>query len=333
MDIVKTFLFAALVCARPVTLNAQFINPEEPFAHTFSILAYDSVTKEIGVAVQSHWFAVGKTVAWGEAGIGVVVTQAVSNISFGPKGLELLRQGLSPQQVVDSLIKSDPAREMRQLAVMNKEGISAAYSGKYCLPSAGHIAGDNFSIQANTGYSDQIWSKMAVAFKQSNGALGDRMIAALKAGQSEGGDIRGKQSACMLIVAPTSSNRVWIDRKVDLQVADHKEPISELERLFHVQKAYDSLNKANYLFARGQHDEAHELYLKAQSMYPENRELTFWYTVELLNKNNVEKAIPILEETFKKAPEWRDVIVPRLYKIGMLMISKETYDKLLTLGK
>ena len=163
------------------------------FAHTYSIVAMDPETGQMGVAVQSHWFSVGSIVAWGEAGVGVVATQSFVNPSFGPRGLVLLKRGKTANQVMEALIASDDGRDVRQLAVLGVDGSVAAYTGKNCIPGAGHIVGDNYSVQANLMMNDKIWPTMSEAFENAEGSLAQRMIAALEAAQNAGGDIRGKQ--------------------------------------------------------------------------------------------------------------------------------------------
>jgi uncharacterized Ntn-hydrolase superfamily protein len=178
----------------------QLIYKQDPFAHTFSIVARDPQTGEMGVAVQSHWFSVGTIVTWAEAGIGAIATQSFVNASFGPRGLEMLRQGMTPQQAVDSLLATDEGREFRQLAIIDSKGNVASFTGKKCVQPAGNLVGDNFSCQANLMINDKVWPSMADAFKKATGPLAERMMAALEAGQQAGGDIRGKQSAAMIVV-------------------------------------------------------------------------------------------------------------------------------------
>src|SRR4030065_656761 len=177
----------------------QVYRTENPLAHTFSIVARDETTGEMGVAVQSHWFSVGSVVSWGEAGVGVIATQSFVNVSFGIRGLDLLKQGKSPQEVVDELITSDEGREFRQLAVLDTKGNVASFTGKNCIQPAGNIVGDGFSVQANLMSNDKVWPAMAEAFKNSTGPLAERMLIALEAAENAGGDIRGRQSSAFLV--------------------------------------------------------------------------------------------------------------------------------------
>ena len=181
-------------------VSSQVYKSSEPLAHTYSIVARDSVTGNMGVAVQSHWFSVGSVVTYGKAGVGVVATQSFVNPSYGPKGLALMEQGLSPQQALEALLANDNGEMFRQVAFLNIKGDVATHTGSSCIEAAGHRQGKNFSVQANMMLNNTVWDAMANAFEKTKGDLSDRMIAALKAAQSEKGDIRGSQSAAILIV-------------------------------------------------------------------------------------------------------------------------------------
>ncbi|MCK5590737.1 MAG: DUF1028 domain-containing protein, partial [Candidatus Pacebacteria bacterium] len=165
-------------------IKAQSFYGDNPLAHTYSIVALDPETGDMGVAVQSHWFLVGPLVAWGKAGVGVVATQSFINVSFGPRGLELLEKGFTPQQVVDTLLSTDEGRDVRQLAVLDITGDAASYTGKNCIPFAGNIVGENYSVQANLMLTDDVPTAMAKSFESSNGPLAERLVAALKAAES-----------------------------------------------------------------------------------------------------------------------------------------------------
>ena len=223
---IKSILISLLFFLFLVTdIDAQLFYSQNPLAHTFSIVARDSVTGEMGVAVQSHWFSVGTSVTWGEAGVGVVATQSFVNPSFGPRGLALLKNGLTAQQAVDMLIKNDDGRNVRQLAICDSKGNVAAWTGKKCIPPAGDIQGDEFSCQANLMSTDKVWPAMAKAFEKSKSQpLAERLIAALEAGQAAGGDIRGRQSAAILVVKGKPTGKIWEDREIDLRVEDSQYP-------------------------------------------------------------------------------------------------------------
>ncbi len=301
-----------------------------PLAHTFSIVARDSVTGELGVAVQSHWFNVGPLVGWGEAGVGVIATQSFVNPSFGIRGLELLKQGKTPQQVVDELIASDSGRDVRQLAVLDAQGRSASYTGKNCIQYAGNIAENNYSVQANLMINDKVWPAMSKAFKESKGPLAERLIAALEAGQLAGGDIRGKQSAAIMVFTGNPTGKVWDDKLIDLRVEDSPEPIPELKRLLQVQRAYEHMNNGDLATEKNDMTLAMNEYNAAMQMFPDNLEMKYWTAVTLANNSKVDDALPIFKEVFSKDKNWYD-LTGRLPKSGLLTVKDEDLKRILDL--
>lgn len=290
------FLFTCLLIKENF---AQEITPSQ-FAHTYSIVARDEQTGEIGVAVQTHWFNVGMRVSWAEAGVGAIATQSFTNASFGARGLELLKQAKTPQQVVDELIASDEGRDFRQLGVIDKNGNAAAYTGKKCIQPAGHIVGENFSVQANLMLNDKVWPAMAEAFKNTKGSLSERMMAALEAGQNAGGDIRGKQSAAMIIVKGESSGKKWEDEILHLRIADHSDPIKEMRRLLNVQNAYAHMNNGDEAIEKNDFESAKKEYSAAMEIYPENLEIKYWYAVALANAGKVEESLELFKDVLQK---------------------------------
>lgn len=300
----------------------------EPFAHTNSIIAYDPETGDMGIAVQSHWFSVGTSVAWGEAGVGIVATQSVVNFSFGPNGLALLKAGLNPEQVLDSLLKTDPGSEMRQVAIIDRKGNVAVRTGKTCVKYAGHIKGNNYSVQVNLGKDSTLAEFMANAFENSEGSLADKLLVSLEAAQTAGGDIRGSQSAALLIVRNKPTGKIWIDRKVDLRVDDHEAPLKELKRLYKVHSAYNAMNYGNDALMKGKLDNADEYYLKAYNLYPENGEILFWYAVELANMGKVEKALSYFKMVFAGNETWQKTLLPRIVEAGILNVKVEVLNKI-----
>ena len=313
-------------------LFSQTFYGSNPFAHTYSIVARDSVTGEMGVAVQSHWFSVGTLVSWGEAGVGVIATQSFINASFGLRGLNLLKQGLTPQQVVDFLISSDEGRDVRQLAVLDSKGKTAAYTGKNCIQPAGHIVGKNFSVQANLMMNNKVWPAMAKAFKNTKGKLAERLLAALQAAQNAGGDIRGKQSAALLVVKGKSTGKVWEDRLIDLRVDDSKEPLKELARLLKVHRAYEHMNSGDLAVEQGKMDLAMKEYSTAEKMFPNNEEMKFWHAVTLANIGKVDEALPYFKKIFEVNNNWK-ILVPRLVKAKLLSVEKSVLNRILNLTK
>ena len=324
----KLYLLAALIFAQ--NLVAQVYKKSEPFAHTYSIVARDSVTGDIGVAVQSHWFSVGSVVTYGKAGVGVVATQSFVNPSYGPKGLALMEQGLFPQQALDALIENDDGEMVRQVAFLNVNGDVATHTGSLCIDEAGHKQGKNFSVQANMMLNNTVWNAMATAFERTSGSLSERILAALKAAEGEQGDIRGKQSAAILIVKGKATGNVWEDTVMDLRVEDHENPIQELERLLKVHKAYDYMNKGDLAMEDGNSVEAERLYLEAQNLFPENLEMQYWYAINLLNNKDFEKAKDILKSIFSQDTNWK-TLTSRLTKSKLLVITEDKLESIMKL--
>lgn len=301
---------------------------KDPFAHTYSIVAFDTATGEIGCAVQSHWFSVGSIVLWAEAGVGAICTQSFVNPGFGPRGLELLKAGASPQQAVEILTGSDEARAYRQLAIIDAEGNTAAFTGESCIQAAGHINKKNYSVQANLMENSTVWSAMEKAFLAAEGSLADRMMSALEAAEAEGGDIRGKQSAAILVVKGEGTGEVWKDRLVDLRVEDHPEPLKEMRRLLTVHKAYSHMNAGDHAIETGDEEGALREYGSAMDIMPGNLEMKYWTAVSLVNLNKVDEALPLFKTVFAGDKRWRE-LTPRLRDNGLLNVSDQVLKKIL----
>ena len=323
------FIVSAALFFYQFNLIAQNFNRDCPLAHTFSIVAYDSATGDMGVAVQSHWFSVGTIVTWGEAGVGVIATQSFVNPAFGPDGLKLLKDGLSPKEVVDKLISEDDGRDFRQLAVLDSKGRVAAYTGKKCIESAGDIQGKNFSAQANMMLNENIWPAMAKSFDTSKGTLAERLVAALEAAQKAGGDIRGKQSAALLVVSGKPTGKVWKDRKVDLRVEDSDEPIKEIKRLLTVHQAYEHMNNGDLAVEKNDMKLAMDEYSAAEKMFPDNLEMKYWKAVTLANNGELDKSLPIFKEVFNKDKNWK-TLTKRIVKNGLLTVDEKSLNKILS---
>ncbi|MCG7841323.1 MAG: DUF1028 domain-containing protein [Methanomassiliicoccales archaeon] len=298
------------------------------FAHTYSIVARDESTGEIGAGVQSHWFSVGTVVPWALAGVGAVVTQSFTNPAFGPQGLELLSQGVPPQEAVARMVRADGGRDFRQLAVIDRSGRTCAYTGSKCVAEAGHICGHNFSVQANMMLSDRVWPKMAEAFEGSEGPLAERIMTVLEAAESVGGDVRGRQSAAILVVKAEGTGSVWKDRVVDLRVDDHAEPLKEMRRLLRVHRAYESMDAGDAAMEKGNMASSLECYSKAESLFPGNEEMVFWHAVALANNGRFEESVPLFRKTFAKNPNWK-LMLGRLVPSGMLKLGQEQIGTLL----
>lgn len=312
-----TILFY-LYCAFATTeVLAQTFFGSEPLAHTYSIVARDPETGEMGVAVQSHWFSVGSIVAWGEAGVGVVATQSFVNPSFGPRGLDLLKKGMTAQEVVELLISTDEGREMRQLAIVDSKGNSYAFTGSKCISEAGHFAGNGYSVQANMMLNNTVWSAMSEAFENTKAPLAERLVEALEAAQNEGGDIRGKQSACLLVVKGNATGNLWEDKLIDLRVEDHSDPVTEIKRLLNVYRAYEHMNKGDLAVEKNDMKLAMDEYNAAMKMFPENLEMKYWTAVTLANTGQIEKSLPMFNEIFSQDANWKE-LTRRLPAVGLL---------------
>lgn len=301
------------------------------FAHTYSIVARDPKTGEMGVGVQSHWFSVASVVSWGEAGVGVVATQSLVNKSFGLRGLDLLKQGKTPKEAVENLLSDDEGRDVRQVAILDTQGRVATHTGSKCIKKAGHIIGENFSVQANMMLSEQVWPSMAKAFENHKRLpLPERLVKCLEAAESAGGDIRGKQSAALLIIAGEATENKWEDPLMDLRVEDHIEPLKEISRLLKVWRAYEHMNNGDLAIEKGEMAKALEEYDAAQKMFPENLEMTYWTAVSLANQKQLDKALFLFKKVFKKDENWR-LLTERLPHSELLNIEKKDLDKILSL--
>jgi len=311
-------------------LVAQTFN-HSPLAHTYSIVAVDSVTGQIGAAVQSHWFSVGSDVIWAEAGVGAVATQSFINVSFGPRGLQLLKDGKSPEQAIQTLIDADEGRDYRQLAIIDAAGNSAAYTGAKCVPEAGHVHDKYFSAQANLMLNNTVWPAMQKAFLTTKAPLAERLIAALEAAQAEGGDIRGRQSAAILVVSGEPTGKIWEDRLIDLRVEDHPQPVQELKRLLKVFRAYEHMNAGDLAVEKGDEQGALREYGAAEKMFPQNLEMKYWHAVSLVNMGELDMALPLFKEIFEADRNWK-TLTPRLVPIGLLNAAEEDLQEVLNVN-
>jgi uncharacterized Ntn-hydrolase superfamily protein len=286
--------------------------------HTYSIVARDPVTGDMGVAVQSHWFSVGSVVAWAEAGVGAVATQSFVDPGYGPRGLDLMRKGVAAPAALDQLVKADAQPDGRQVAMIDAQGRAGAYTGKSAIASAGQHIGAQFSVQANLMANDTVWPAMARAYEATRGDLAERLLAALDAAEKAGGDIRGRQSAALLIVKARGSGRPWAgaDRLFDLRVDDHPAPLVELRRLVRLQRAYNHANRGDELMSEKKIEAALTEYQSASVLAPEVLELPFWHAVTLASIGREAEAAPIFKQVFAKEPVWADLL-PRLPAAGL----------------
>ena len=332
---VKCWLILPLViplCSSPSGAwgadDAQPTKSHRPVS-TYSIVARDTQTGELGVAVQSHWFSVGSVVPWVEAGVGAVATQSLVDPAYGPLGLELMRMGRSAPAALASVLAGDQGREVRQVAMIDAAGRVAAHTGKRCIAAAGHIVDPDaqFSVQANLMASDKVWPAMAKAYREAKGDLADRMVAALEAAENAGGDIRGRQSAALVIVAAKPSGKPWVDRRFDIRIEDHPDPIGELKRLVRLQRAYAHMNAGDVAIERNDFEKARDEYAAAEKLAPHIVEIPFWTAVSLVNSDRLDDALPIFKRVFEKEPIWAQLI-PRLVPAGLLPDKPEVLSKI-----
>ena len=283
---------------------------------TYSIVARDSTTGEMGVAVQSHYFSVGPIVPWAEAGIGAVATQSLVLVDYGPNGLALMRGGMSAPDALDSLKRADPNPAVRQVAMVDAKGRVAAHTGTHAIPAAGHQVGAQYSVQANLMDKESVWPAMARAYEGAKGDLAERMMQSLEAAEKEGGDIRGRQSASILIVKATSSGKPWVDRVMDLRVEDHPEPLVELRRLINLRRAYNAEDAGDNAIAAKQPEEALRRYEEAAQLAPEVVELQFWAAVSMYTNGRETEARDVFRRVFARERRWAELI-PRLAKVEL----------------
>jgi uncharacterized Ntn-hydrolase superfamily protein len=297
--------------------------------NTYSIVAYDSTTGQFGAAVQSHWFKVADVI-WLEAGVGVVATQSLVDFAYGPLGLEMMKQGKSARQALDGLLASDPDSDVRQVAMIDNNGGVVVFTGERCIAEAGHQIGPGYSVQANLMRRSTVWGAMAEAYETTEGDLAEKMMAALEAAEAEGGDIRGRQSAAMKVVAGKPTGQSWHDILIDIRVDDSPEPLGELRRLLNISRAYDFMNRGDELITEEKFDEANQSYSKAAELAPGNVEILYWQAVTLVTVGQMEPALPIFRRVFEADESWLE-LTPRLVKSGLLPDDKDIIKQIMEL--
>lgn len=290
-----------------IILSAVFCFAEMP-VHTFSIVARDPETGQMGVAVQSHYFTVGPVVPWAEAGVGVVATQSLVDVSYGPLGLDLMSKGKTAQEALNALLAVDKGKDGRQVAMIDTKGNVAVHTGPKSIAFAGHQSGANYSCQANLMANAQIWPAMAKAFENTKGELADRLLAALDAAQEAGGDARGEQSAAIIVVSGTKTGNFFQDRPIDLRVDDNPHPLKELRRLLNISKAYRHFSNADDFMEKKDLASAKKEYDAGMQLYSDNDELPFWYALGLYKAGNQTEALEIFRKLFAKDKRWYDLI-------------------------
>ncbi len=317
----------AALAACPVVALAQAF-PGRP-AHTYSIVGVDSATGQIGVAVQSHWFSVGSSVAWAEPGVGAVATQAFILPAYGPRGLALMRGGLSGPQALRALLAADPDSQMRQVAMIDARGRVLNHTGSRNVPAAGGRTGRWYAAQANTMLRATVWDAMGQAFETGRGDLAERLLAALEAAQREGGDIRGQQSAALVVVSGDALAPPW-ERLVDLRVEDHRAPLVELRRLLGAARAYRVATQGDDYLTAGKVDSALLRYAEAGMMLPDsavNGELVYWHAVTLADRGRVDESLPLFRRAFAQDTLWATLLW-RLPRVGLLAADSATIARI-----
>jgi len=272
---------------------------------TYSIIAFDPETRECGVAVQSHYFSTGAIVPWAEPGVGAVATQATVDIAYGPRGLERMRAGRTAPEALAELVAADPLPNVRQVAMLDVHGGIAVHTGETCMAFAGQTVGPHHSCQANLMRTGEVWDAMSEAYLGASGPLAERLIDALDAGEAAGGDVRGRQSAAILVVPP--EGEPW-ERVVELRVEDHPEPLLELRRLVALKAAYVRAAEGDDLQVRGDHAGAAAKYIEAWEMAPECEELSFWAALSLIRLGDVERGLPLLRRTIAAHAGWAQLL-------------------------
>lgn len=329
----KALLLVLITLISVPSLLAQTAKPSD-FAHTFSIVARDPQTGEMGVAVQSHWFSVGTEVPWAEAGVGAIATQSFVDPSYGKLGLEWMRVGKSAPDTLKGLIAGDEGRDVRQVAMIDAQGHVSAHTGAKCVGAAGQIVDEQnqFSVQANMMLNENIWPAMARAYRETKGDLADRMLAALDAAQSAGGDIRGRQSAAIVIVKAKSTGKPWQDRVFDLRVDDSPAPLIELRRLVTLARAYNHMNAGDLASEKNDTEGMLREYGAAEKLVPDNLEMIYWHAVALANVGRVEESLPLFRKVFKADKNWA-TMTPRIVKSDLLPKDPKVLERIMEQAK
>lgn len=332
--VAASLMFAAMPNTIAQQNGSERSAPPRPVrpVHTYSIVARDAKTGELGVAVQSHWFSVGPIVPWAEAGVGAVATQSFVDPAYGKLGLDLMRAGRSGPDALKALLAGDEGRDVRQVAMIDAQGRVDAWTGKNDIQAAGHHIGKDYSVQANLMLNDKVWPAMAAAFEASKGDLAERMLAALDAAQAAGGDIRGRQSAALIVVTGKPTGQPWKDRVFDLRVDDSAEPLQELRRLVKLQRAYNHMNAGDLAVEKKDNEGALREYGAAEKLVPDNAEMIYWHAVALVNMGRVEESLPLFKRVFAMDRNWIE-LTPRLPKSGLLPNDPKLIERIVSVAK
>lgn len=278
------------------------------YCSTYSIVARCPETGRLGVAVESHWFDVRNTVAWVQPGVGAVATQAATNQAFGPRGLALMKAGKSPNEALAVMETEDPVFARRQVGMVDTQGRVSGHTGELCVGHASSFAGEGYVAQSNLMENEGVPEAMGKAFESTEGPLEKRLMAALEAAEKKGGDIRGGQSAALVVIEGTSSGDPLKDRVVDLTVPDHPHPVAELGRLLKLHEDYSGYGE---LLEAAKNGETQKVKGMVDNLSPEAAELRFWSALELFNAGEKKDACKVLDDLFARKPGFRAVL-PRL---------------------
>jgi uncharacterized Ntn-hydrolase superfamily protein len=323
-----TRCFLLLLTAFPMSsVIAESGKPLRPVS-TYSIVARDPETGELGAAVQSHWFSVGSIVIWAEPGVGAVATQSFAEPSYGPLGLQLMRTGKSASQALTALLAADEHEDVRQVGMVDAHGRVANHTGRNAISEYCDITGENYAVQANMMWKPTVCSAMANAFEKGAGDLAERLMLALEAAQGEGGDVRGKQSAALLVVSGDISQPAWGGREFELRIEDHATPLLELRRLLNMARAYRLMNAGDEHMTNGDMEQAVKAYSGAEALVPDSHEMVFWHAATLAAAGEVDQSLPLFKKAFDAWPLWRE-LVQRLPAAGLMPDDPDLMAKIL----
>ena len=306
---------------------ADIVRPLRP-VHTYSIVARDPETRELGAAVQSHWFSVGSNVIWAEPGVGAVATQSFIEPSYGPNGLQLMRTGMTAEQALTALLAADAHANVRQVGMVDSNGTAANHTGNNAIIEFCNLTGDSFAVQANLMWKPTVCSAMFEAYESAAGDIAERMLIALEAAEGEGGDIRGKQSVALLVVSGDISLPAWGGRIFDLRIEDHAQPLPEMRRLLTMARAYRLMNEGDEHMTLGEVEKAIVAYSGAEALVPDSHEMVFWHAATLAADGRVEESLPLFKKAFDRWPLWRE-LVQRLPASGLLPADSDLMEKIL----
>jgi uncharacterized Ntn-hydrolase superfamily protein len=327
MKHIIALFISVFACLPAISFATDLSRPLRP-VHTYSIVARDAETGELGAAVQSHWFSVGSNVIWAQPGVGAVATQSFIDPSYGPLGLQLMRTGKTAEQALTALLAADAHEDVRQVGMVDANGIVSNHTGENAIVEFCNLTGDSFAVQANLMWKPTVCSAMFDAFENATGDIAERMLVALEAAEGEGGDIRGKQSVALLVVSGDISEPAWGGRIIDLRIEDHAEPLPEMRRLLNMARAYRLMNEGDEHMTNGEVEKAVVAYSGAEALVPDSHEMIFWHAATLAADGRVNESLPLFKKAFDMWPLWRE-LVQRLPASGLLPEDPELMEQIL----